>query len=458
MIPVLRKSRIQYRPPPPFQPLPGSSSCRCLPLASLPDSICQLSSLETFFLLPPPLCDSICELPADFCCLTALTTLCLGHAALPADIGRLSNLHTLLLRDSYQSRHLPCSLLEIASLTRLELNECRVELLPEGVGALSNLRELHASDCAWLTALPASVTCLTALEALSLADCENLASMPTRLDGLTRLKQLEVARCEMLTRPPLVLPASIEWLSWGGDGRHLHAVALPDVSTLTGLRTLRLDEVVVACGVAVSRSLSHVEHLELNLAGVAEELPFPLTFLSHLRTLIIDRAWSLQRLPDDIGSALPQLRKLKLVDADELRELPASVAELQNLTSLVCSVPKLASLPHAIGALSKLRELSLYSERQLEQLPASLTQLACLNKLSILNSPIRSLCSTAAQFTRLRSLNLSGCAQLEALPGDLGELKALRLLKLLECRLVKDSDGSVLPRSINEVYGLKIEI
>ncbi|CAI5997525.1 unnamed protein product [Closterium sp. NIES-64] len=398
-------------------------------LAFLPDSVCQLSSLETFFLLPA-LSYSTGELPADFCCLTALTTLCLGGVALPADIGRLRNLHTLLLRDSYISPHLPCSLLEVASLTRLELNGCDVELLPEGVGSLSNLRDLHVSWCPQLTALPASVTALTALEALSLAECKNLASVPTRLDGLTRLKRLEVARCDRLAQPPQVLPASVEWLSWGSSWSQKQAMALPDVSTLTGLRTLCLDEVSVVYGVAVSRSLSHLEHLHLTLADDTEELPFALTFLSRLRTLIIDSALSLQRLPADIGSAVPQLRKLKLVNAGELRELPASVAELQNLTSLVCYARKLASLPHAIGALSRLQELHLIGCEQLEQLPASLTQLACLNKLSIRDSPIRSLCSHAAQFTRLISLDLSGCVQLEALPGDLSALKALQELKL----------------------------
>ncbi|CAI6006616.1 unnamed protein product [Closterium sp. NIES-65] len=422
-----------------------------LPLSSLPDSMCQLGSLETFFLLS---CKSIRELPADFCCLTALTTLCLGYVALPADMGRLSNLHTLLVRDILGHKHLPCSLSEVASLTRLELLLCGVEELPEGVGDLSSLRELHVSWCPQLTALPASVTDLTALEALSLADCENLASVPTRLDGLTRLKRLEVARCDRLTQPPLVLPASVEWLSWGN---YSQAMALPEVSRLTGLGTLRLDVVAVACGVAVSRSLSHVEHLRLSLGGNAEELPFALTFLSRLRTLIIDCAWSLQRLPADIGSAVPQLRKLLLISAYKLRELPASVSALQNLTSLgVFDAPNLASLPPAIGALSGLRELLIGSCKQLEQLPASLTQLARLNQLTISNCPIRSLCPTAAQFQRLRSLSLSGCAQLEALPGDLGELKALRMLDVYDCRLVKDSVGSVLPRSINEVYGLRI--
>ncbi|CAI5529654.1 unnamed protein product, partial [Closterium sp. Naga37s-1] len=158
------------------------------------------------------------------------------------------------------------------------------------------------------------------------------------------------------------------------------AMLLPDVSGLTGLRTLVLDGVEVACGVAVGTSLSHLEHLQLNLAGGAEELPFALTFLSRLRTLVVNSVGNRLKLPADIGSALPQLRKLKLLSADELRELPASVTALQNLAFL----------------------------------------------------------------------GVYGCAQLEALPGDLSELKVLRMLD------VKGSDGSMLPRSINEVYGLKI--
>ncbi|CAI5955631.1 unnamed protein product [Closterium sp. NIES-64] len=225
-----------------------------LPLASLPASVASSAPWR------PSSCSRATQSASCqqvFCCLTALTTLCLGRVALPADIGRLSNLHSLLVRDSLEHWHLPPSLSEITSLTRLELDECGVEELPEGVvGALCNLRQLHVSYCPPLTALPASVTCLTALEALSLAYCHNLASAPARLDGLTRLKWLEVAQCDKLTR----------------------------------LRSLRLDVVAVACGVAVSRSLSHLEHLHLSLAGDAEELPFALTFLSRLRTLIVKSA------------------------------------------------------------------------------------------------------------------------------------------------------------------------
>ncbi|CAI5476593.1 unnamed protein product [Closterium sp. Yama58-4] len=164
------------------------------------------------------------------------------------------------------------------------------------------------------------------------------------------------------------------------------------------------------------------------------------------------RALSLRGLPVDIGSALPQLRKLKLAHADELRELPASVSALQHLTFLgVFDAPNLVSLPPDIGALSRLRELHLIRCKKLKHLPASLTQLTRLNQLAVSNCPIRSLCPTAAQFQQLRSLDLSGCAQLKALPWDVGEVKALRMLNVDECRRVKDIDGYVVPSSIYEV-------
>ncbi|CAI5458681.1 unnamed protein product [Closterium sp. Yama58-4] len=237
----------------------------------------------------------------------------------------------------------------------------------------------------------------------------------------------------------------------------MQAMLLPDISRLTGLRGLSLIRVAVAArGLAVSRSLSHLERLTLNLGDAnqtlagdhAEELPFPLTLLSHLRTLHIRNAMSLQTLPADIGSALPQLRKLTLFRVGELRELPASVTALQSLTSLEVNLAnKMVSLPHDIGALSRLRELLLIHCTHLEHLPASLTQLACLNEMLILRCSIRSLSPNFSWLARLRSLHLSGCAQLQALPADLSEMKALQELIVEGCNQLTDVDWSVLPRS-----------
>ncbi|CAI5957197.1 unnamed protein product [Closterium sp. NIES-65] len=337
----------------------------CRELQRLPDDIAEL--LPRLRELTICRCDLFQELPAaGFCCLMALTTLCLGQVALPADIGRLSNLQTLLVRDSCQQRYLPSSLTDISSLTRLELGLCGVERLPEGVGELSNLRELHISSCSHLTAVPASVTRLTRLEALTFSDCRKLAFAPTRLDGLTRLKQLEVASCDMLKYPPLLLPVSLETLSWGS---YRHAMVLPDVSRLTGLRTLCLDRVAVACdGLAVGRRLSHLQHLMLTLADDSEELPFPLTFLSQLRTLIVH---GMGRYGISIAAAAE-------AEAEMCGGIEGAASECE------C-----AAEPHV-------------------------------------------------------------------LPEELSELKGLQRLDVQGCGHVIDTDGSVLPRSVNQMYGLKI--
>ncbi|CAI5459668.1 unnamed protein product [Closterium sp. Yama58-4] len=365
------------------------------PAQSLPDSICQLSSLETFSLLS---CDSICELAAGFGCLTTLTTLCLRRVVLPEDIGHLSNLQMLLVKKSSQQHPLPSSLSEISSLTSLLLHQCGVEELPEGVGELSKLRELHVSSCSHLTALPALLTNPTCLQALILSGCTNLTSVPTRWDGLTRLKCLEVTACGKLTRLDQLLSASLETLSWGS---YRQAMVSAGVSRLTWLRDLSLTRVIMAM------------------------------------------------LPADIGSALPQLQNLMLVRVGELRELPASVPALQNLTSLgVHLAPNLPSLPQDISALSWLRELLVVHCTQLKHLPASLTQLACLNDLSILHCSIHSLCPKFSWLACHKSLNLSLCRQLQALPTDLSELKELQVLDVHECELLTDIDSSVLPMSI----------
>ncbi|CAI5495082.1 unnamed protein product [Closterium sp. Naga37s-1] len=314
---------------------------------------------------------------SEFACLTALTTLCLGHVPLPSHIGRLRNLHTLLVTHSFWQWFFPPSLSHLSSLTSLVLHGCGVHELPEGVGQLTNLRHLHVLSCPHLNTLPPSLTRLTRLESLTLSDCESLALAPTRWDGLTRPKRLEVAGCHILKRPHHVLPPSLETLIWGGNA---HRVPLPHVSTLTGLRSLCLARVAVACGAGVSRSLPHMEHLALHLPDDAEELPFALAHRSRLHSLAIHGGRRLQRLLAHIGSALPQLRTLMLKSVGELRELPASVSALHHLTSLtVDSAPKLASLPHGIAALSSLQELQLISCKQLEHVPVSLSHLTRLH-------------------------------------------------------------------------------
>ncbi|GJP74065.1 hypothetical protein CLOP_g4706 [Closterium sp. NIES-67] len=409
-----------------------------LRLSSLPDSLCQLASLQTFLLME---CASTpvdtLQLPAGFCCLTALQTLCLAkmpRVRLPENIGELAQLRTVFLSGLYQQPRLPASFTQLSSLTRLELGTCMLRELPEdlGVGSLANLQELHIHSCPLLQRLPDSLTRLTGLEVLTVDECVKLTSIPRRLEGLGKLKWLELTGCRYQTEPPACLPLSLEVLDLGNSYR---VADLPDVSLLPKLRKLSLKLVGKEERMAVTSSFPHLQHLELHLQDDALQLPFPLALLPQLHSLVIWNAGKVQRLPCDIGSALPQLRSLQIHRAGELQELPES-----------------------IGALTRLRQLHLFDCPALQHLPASLTRLACLHKLSVGSATIRSLPAGFVQLTRLRRLDLNGCEQLRALPQGLADLTMLRYLGVKDCWHVRDDRGHVVePRGIDSMYGLRIE-
>ncbi|CAI7818883.1 unnamed protein product, partial [Closterium sp. NIES-54] len=188
-----------------------------LPLVgSLPDSLCHLPSLETFLLIQ---CGSTShqalQLPEAFCRLTTLQTLAIvktPQVGLPWNIGELPRLHALYLNGHNQRPRLPVSFTHLTALTRLELSLCTIRELPEGLGSLTNLQELHIRSCPLLKKLPDSLTSLSSLETLTVDDCVKLVSIPRRLDSLGRLKWLELTGCYDQTQPPTSLPLSLEVL------------------------------------------------------------------------------------------------------------------------------------------------------------------------------------------------------------------------------------------------------
>ncbi|CAI5956876.1 unnamed protein product [Closterium sp. NIES-64] len=197
-------------------------------------------------------------------------------------------------------------------------------------------------------------------------------------------------------------------------GRPLAATTWLIYHVLPWLRKLSLNLVGAEERMAVGSSLARVKQVELELQKEAVELPLSLVLLPQLHTLVMWNAGKMQRLPSDMGWAVPQLRVLQIQCARELRELLDS-----------------------IGAASRLRQLHLFDCPTLHHLPASLTQLACLHQLHVENAGLRCIPSGFAQLTRLRCLSVRGCLQLERLPEDLTELKMLQLpieyWKLQEC-------------------------
>ncbi|CAI5474109.1 unnamed protein product [Closterium sp. Yama58-4] len=328
-----------------------------LPLSTLPATFCQLTSLETLVLSR---CQDFQQLPRHFSALTGLKTLCfmkMPDLSLPEGIGELANLQTFILRSSNTGPFVfPPSFSCLSSLARLELDGCLASELPQGMGSLTKLQEVYIHSCPNIRELPESIVSCMGLQVLSICDCSGLSSVPRSLDRLTRLTKLELSGCNQLTAVPERLPGSLEVLGLGNKER---TVRLPDISTLTKLKQLSLGIINVTDGLAVSRSLSNLKHLALSVVEGSTELPFPLAYLSSLRSLTIRDAGSMKKIPEDLSSTLQHLRALVILRADELKELPESITELQQLRTLRVHTQNLACLPAKLYALSRLRTLDL---------------------------------------------------------------------------------------------------
>jgi hypothetical protein len=123
---------------------------------------------------------NLTALPAGLCALAALEELNLhdcGLTALPEGIGRLVRLKKLNLIRNYRLTALPAGLCLLARLEDLDLDNCGLTALPAGIGGLVGLRTLDVSDNEELTALPAGLGRLRNLEVLYLNHCPGLATL-----------------------------------------------------------------------------------------------------------------------------------------------------------------------------------------------------------------------------------------------------------------------------------------
>jgi Leucine-rich repeat (LRR) protein len=173
---------------------------------------------------------------------------------------------------------------------------------------------------------------------------------------------------------------------------------LPALSSLTQLKTLRLERLNVLPFQDHSKVLQNLEKLSLRVCeGLGNMSKFNSTQLSLKRPIMLDfnldhlcdleelppgicdmssmQKWSitnchlLQKLPDDLGK-LSSLRMLRISASLGLKELPASIGKLGKLEYLDISLCEcLKELPEEIGQLKKLEELDMRECSRLRKLP-----------------------------------------------------------------------------------------
>ena len=157
------------------------------------------------------------------------------------------------------------------------------------------------------------------------------------------------------------------------------------------------------------------------------------------------------------------LKKLSLLDSEELTQLPPAVLKLNQLELLRLRATGIRTLPEEIGALSNLKELNI-ENTPLETLPENIGQLRQLNLIDTKKTKLRSLPPSIGNLKQLNILYLKD-ACLERLPDTIGLLESLKLLDLsseyleelpstigdlkkLEGLYLKDSQVTTLPTSL----------
>ncbi|XP_057987423.1 disease resistance protein RPP5-like [Hevea brasiliensis] len=163
--------------------LPSSNGCHvdldlseCKMVNSLPNSICELKSLESLNLYG---CSNLRKLSPLYG-LCSLKWLYLDGTALveiPPDIVSLSSLEALLLNDT------------------------PIEELPSSIGFRSSLTVLNLGGCERLKSLPNSIFELKCLSSLDLSGCSNLEKLPP-LYGLCSLQKLFLNGTALVEIPP----------------------------------------------------------------------------------------------------------------------------------------------------------------------------------------------------------------------------------------------------------------
>ncbi|KAF5761292.1 putative TIR domain, P-loop containing nucleoside triphosphate hydrolase [Helianthus annuus] len=323
----------------------------------------------------------------------------------------------------YPLWHLPKTF-EGNNLVALKMPNSEIKQLWEGGKVTKNLRFLDLSFSK-LQSLDLGLT--HSLEWLHLEGCIGLEKIDVEGGCLKSLVYLNLTNCSNLKC--ILFIEQLESLEVLYIGK-LDLKEFPDY-IITGHSRNTLLELHLSQNtyIEVPSSIGNLHKLvSLHLDGCinVKSLPGSICNLQQLRSLNLSFT-GIKDLPEDLG-LLECLEELNLTYT-EVKHLPESICMLKHLKTLLlrwCS--SLEKLPEDVGHLESLEILHLQSCRKLREVPNSICKLKCL-----------------------KELELRGCSRVEKLPNELENLKCLQLLDVHGTGIIH------LPHSIYSLKGLKIE-
>lgn len=298
---------------------------RCGELLALPNGLTTLANLKTL----SAIAGNFTALPTNFYMLTSLLDL---------DFGGCSELTAPDIQ----------LIMQLTSLTMLNLGDIDLTTLPEQLGNLTRLRTLRLFHCA-LTDLPDSIGCLLQLRELDV--CDNcLRQLPRSIVHLTALRKLKV-----------------------GENQFARRGMTPVVGQLTSLTSLECTDSEDMT--RLPNTIGNLLFLEtLCLAGCTDlkNIPNAIRYLTGLKTLNCLNCMYLRGLPRGI-TQLVSLADLSLEECSNLLKLPHNFSMLTGLTELNMNMcESLLTLPAGFVTMTSLTRLSMESCSGLIELPTGL--------------------------------------------------------------------------------------
>ncbi|KAK3610727.1 hypothetical protein CHS0354_028120 [Potamilus streckersoni] len=350
---------------------------------------------------------------------------------------------------------LPDEFEKVPNLSKVYLNENKLESLPDSICKLRHLKCLKLTGNLLVT-LPKEFGEISALETLCLEE-NKLTKLPGTLGLLGSLQHLEL-ESNNISELPL------------GIGRLLSLEVL-------NLSNNKLDELPDTFGdmprlKIVELSSNHIEFLPSNFESVQtlqklyldnnvlRTLPDWLSDCKQLVEISVrDNQLHDQPLTEKFGQVCQKLKILNLA-GNFISKLPDSLGELCDLEylhlgSVIGELEGghfqngnwLTSLPESVCNLDKLQRLHL-DENQLYELPTSFGKLTALDTLDLGQNVLHELPDS---FSDLRSLRICLLSKnhIRLLPGNFGNLSNLEELRL------DDNEIAELPESIGKLSKLK---
>ncbi|WVZ72317.1 hypothetical protein U9M48_020799 [Paspalum notatum var. saurae] len=430
--------------------------CSCSSLVSL-----TLSSNQLHGRVPPELGDKLTRLkglslfgnsftgtiPASLANL--ILDLGLNHleGTITPDLGSIRGLQWLSLGYNALSDELPRSLLNLSSLTMLQLQGNMLHgSIPADIGSkFSNITNLLLGQNQLTGSIPASLSNLTTLREVSPITNRLSGQVPRTIGRLRALEDLSLH----------------ENLLEANDTEEWEFIA--SLSNCSHLQSFRISN-----NIGFTRQLpTSIVNLSatmqgLNLAdtGIIGTIPSAIGNLFNLQFFSVANTSISGVVPDSIG---------KLVNVVELtflsRPIPSSIGNMSNLAVFYAFNSSLEGpIPKGIGNLKNLYSLDLNMNRLNSSIPIEIFRLPLLSRYlglsyNLLSGPLP---SEVGSLRNLNILSLSGNQLNGEIPDSIGERTVLQELgldsNLFEGRIPRSQDNikglSALNLSMNKLSGV----